>query len=329
MLTLDNGQIQDFKEVWEKLERKCGYNGGFDMIDMMQATEDISFRRQNRVLTGLLASAPTSASTQGSGAVPAAWKINISKGLAEVAVNIDWSIPARTPLVDPVVTAVVENDEGVLSADTYTYTVTAVSAYGETYGADIDVEITQEGEVAVLSWPANYLAVSFNIYRNWEFVINVTENAWTDDGSIVAEENHFSPDEDTTGYVPPPYIVSKSAAFYSISNTILDYTDLLIASSIANNQAVPILTVGQSVTCCIFVFCYYNTYDDVWNVKLGRLFGVPATTGQQQYPSNAEIANFLNFPLCSTSYVKVCRCTLNRTADTTVTQTQDNTWRDV
>jgi hypothetical protein len=100
MLTLDNGQIQDFKDIWEKLERKCGYNGGFDMIDMMQATENISFRRQNRVLTGLLASAPTSASTQASGAVAPVWRINSSVGvvcvndgdMGEIAAQVDGVI---------------------------------------------------------------------------------------------------------------------------------------------------------------------------------------------------------------------------------------------
>jgi hypothetical protein len=52
--------------------------------------------------------------------------------------------------------------------------------------------------------------------------------------------------------------------------------------------------------------------------------GTPATTGSQRAPTDAEIQAAVG---ASNPWVKIGECTLNRTGDTTVTETQDNSLR--
>lgn len=52
--------------------------------------------------------------------------------------------------------------------------------------------------------------------------------------------------------------------------------------------------------------------------------GTPAVTGSQVAPTDAEIQTAVG---AGNEWVKLAECTLNRTADTTVTETQDNSVR--
>jgi hypothetical protein len=54
--------------------------------------------------------------------------------------------------------------------------------------------------------------------------------------------------------------------------------------------------------------------------------GAAATTGQQKAPTDAAIQLAVG---AGVDWVKLCEATLNRTADTTVTQSQDNTKADL
>jgi hypothetical protein len=54
--------------------------------------------------------------------------------------------------------------------------------------------------------------------------------------------------------------------------------------------------------------------------------GTPATTGTQVAPTDAEIQTAVG---AGNDWVKIAECTLNRTGDTTVTESQDNTGRPV
>lgn len=74
---------------------------------------------------------------------------------------------------------------------------------------------------------------------------------------------------------------------------------------------------GQSCTAAIVAKNVSGTITLV-NVK-----GAAATTGSQLAPTDAEI----DAAVSDVPWVKVCECTINRTADTTVTQSQDNAKR--
>jgi hypothetical protein len=54
--------------------------------------------------------------------------------------------------------------------------------------------------------------------------------------------------------------------------------------------------------------------------------GTPDTTGTQVAPTDAEIQTAVG---AGNDWVKIAECTLNRTGDTTVTESQDNTGRPV
>jgi hypothetical protein len=59
-------------------------------------------------------------------------------------------------------------------------------------------------------------------------------------------------------------------------------------------------------------------------VSLAVVKGTAATTGSQVAPTDAEIDASVG---AANSWVKIAECTINRTADTTVTQSQDNSKR--
>jgi hypothetical protein len=54
--------------------------------------------------------------------------------------------------------------------------------------------------------------------------------------------------------------------------------------------------------------------------------GTPATTGSQKAPTDAEIQTAVG---ASVPWVKVAECTINRTGDTTVTESQNNNVRPI
>lgn len=84
------------------------------------------------------------------------------------------------------------------------------------------------------------------------------------------------------------------------------------------------LAIGQSVIVCL-VWCHI--YAGTISIKTVK--GTPATTGQQLAPTDTQIRTVIaGFYPSDTSYVRESKLTLNRTGDTTVTQSQDNTWRD-
>jgi len=60
-------------------------------------------------------------------------------------------------------------------------------------------------------------------------------------------------------------------------------------------------------------------------VALINVKGAAATTGTQVAPTDAEIEAALS--TAGNPWVKICECTVNRTGDTSLTQTQDNTKR--
>jgi len=60
-------------------------------------------------------------------------------------------------------------------------------------------------------------------------------------------------------------------------------------------------------------------------LSLVAVKGTPATTGTQRGPTDSEIDTAVS----DVPWVKIAECTLNRTGDTTVTESQDNTVRPV
>lgn len=66
--------------------------------------------------------------------------------------------------------------------------------------------------------------------------------------------------------------------------------------------------------------------NDAGTVSLAVVKGAAAVTGSQVAPTDAEIQTSVG---AGVSWVKVCELLLNRTADTTVTQSEDNTKRPI
>lgn len=101
------------------------------------------------------------------------------------------------------------------------------------------------------------------------------------------------------------------------------YADLSVCDPAGGSPNSPILAVGQSVI-TVFVGATYSSSV----IGITSVVGTPATTGQQVVPTDAEILVGLTGRGYSAPYIRVAKLTLNRTGDTTVTQSQDNTWRD-
>lgn len=110
-------------------------------------------------------------------------------------------------------------------------------------------------------------------------------------------------------------------------------TDLVIAvvdgvakavdpqADISIHSATQYLVSGQSAVAAVVLKVAANGAASVIAVK-----GAAATTGAQVAPTDAAIQAAVGAGL---SWLKLGEVTLNRTADTTVTQTQDNTKRDI
>lgn len=81
-----------------------------------------------------------------------------------------------------------------------------------------------------------------------------------------------------------------------------------------------LLASGQSAKAAIVVKKDGSTFSFVAAV------GAAATTGSEVAPTDAQIQTAVGAGL---PWLKVAECTLNRTGDLTVTQSQDNTKRDV
>jgi hypothetical protein len=86
------------------------------------------------------------------------------------------------------------------------------------------------------------------------------------------------------------------------------------------HSASELLANGQSATAALVV------KDVAGTLSMVAVKGAAATTGQQLAPSDAAIQAAVG---AGNDWVKVCEMTLNRTGDTAVTQSQDNTKADL
>jgi hypothetical protein len=84
MQTFTTEQMGDFVEFWAKAKKSYGFNSTLNFEDVLKEISDLDYWQKNRVVDGLIFSAPTSASTQASGAVPAVWRVDKSTGLVLV-----------------------------------------------------------------------------------------------------------------------------------------------------------------------------------------------------------------------------------------------------
>lgn len=64
--------------------------------------------------------------------------------------------------------------------------------------------------------------------------------------------------------------------------------------------------------------------NDAGTISVDVVKGTPATTGSQKAPTDAEIQTALG---AGVAWIRLAECTINRTGDTTVTESQDNTVR--
>jgi hypothetical protein len=81
------------------------------------------------------------------------------------------------------------------------------------------------------------------------------------------------------------------------------------------------LTGFANGTSCIAAVVLKNVSG---TITMDTVKGTPATTGSQVAPTDAEIQAAVG---ASNEWIKLAEVTLNRTGDTTVTETQDNTFR--
>lgn len=78
-------------------------------------------------------------------------------------------------------------------------------------------------------------------------------------------------------------------------------------------------TVGKSIVAAVVA------KDVAGTVSMDKVIGSPADTGSEVPPTDAEIQAAVG---AGNKWAKICECTLNRTGDTTVTESTDWTVRD-
>lgn len=94
--------------------------------------------------------------------------------------------------------------------------------------------------------------------------------------------------------------------------------DLAAAADTAIHSGSQLVTNGQSCAAALVAKNVSGT------VTVVAVKGTAATTGSQAAPTDAAIQTAVG---AGNAWVKLAECTLNRTGDTTVTQSQDNTKR--
>lgn len=107
----------------------------------------------------------------------------------------------------------------------------------------------------------------------------------------------------------------------AVGRVVVDGTpaEIAAAADTVIHSGSELLDSGQSVVAAVVAKKVSGT------VSVVSVKGTPATTGSQLAPSKTEIQNALG---AGVPWVKLAECTLNRTADTTVTQSEDNTKAD-
>jgi hypothetical protein len=140
-----------------------------------------------------------------------------------------------------------------------------------------------------------------------------------------------TPSSQETGAVSAVFNINITEGYGIAAGLISDQeyagtTDVDVEQSYT---AVPVLEVGQSVVLAVILRAEIGEEP---GSSVNAVFGTPATTGSQVPPTDDEIKYALEndeFLTLSPEYARIALVTLNRTGDTTVTQSADNTWRDV
>jgi hypothetical protein len=120
-----------------------------------------------------------------------------------------------------------------------------------------------------------------------------------------------------TGAGATTWRVNLSAGLAIVDGVVKDF---VAQADRVIHSATQLVTSGQS---CVAAIVAKNV---AGTITLVDVKGVAATTGAQVAPSDATIQAAVG---AGVSWVKVCEITINRTADTTVTQSQDNSKGDV
>jgi len=157
----------------------------FDKI--VQELEMVRSSQRNRVVTGLLAAAPTSASTQGSGATATAWNINYSAGVVvvggvalDVVAAADYSVHAATQYTgltngnSAIVALVAKNVSG-------TVTIVTVNGTAATTGSQVAPTDTE-------------IQASVGAANSWVKIAELTINRTADTTVTQSQDNTKRPD---------------------------------------------------------------------------------------------------------------------------------------
>jgi len=127
-----------------------------------------------------------------------------------------------------------------------------------------------------------------------------------------------TPSSQVTGAGAYDFNADIATGLLAVDGTVKEYA--VQADYDVGSGAAAILIVGQSVVYSIIA--YKSKGDGV--VYMKSVQGVVATTGLQVAPTDAAIeANLAD----GTFWYRLANVTVNRTGDTTVTQSQDNTVR--
>lgn len=124
-----------------------------------------------------------------------------------------WTLEKYGVLAPPTITSLLPIlGNGILPGGVeYEYIVTAVNVNGETVGsvpASIQVDPgTTTGRNEIV-WSAVVGATSYRVYGrepgNEEFIAEVTDTTYTDDGNTTPDVNRGAPSSNTTGFLPDP-----------------------------------------------------------------------------------------------------------------------------
>lgn len=121
------------------------------------------------------------------------------------------------------------------------------------------------------------------------------------------------------------FIINGTLAAFTLSDTYPPVgTDILQGDAVSGYP--PILGVGESVI--LSVIGADMIIGGIHYPLIMTIRGAVAATPIVQSATEAELnAAFSVYGSCA-GYIRIAKLTLNRTGNTTVTQTQDNTWRD-
>lgn len=307
------------------------------------------------VLYGMLVQAPTTASTQGSGAVKPTVRFNREAGAVSVSGNtttcpalINQAIGAGALPILAVgesvvltVTAYRNPSSGVWSLARIETGVKATTGseialsdaeintveeyVGKPWVRIADITINRTGDTTLTQSVNNDSRNS--IYNDTALATRaVALESWKNNrvvSGMLIKDGTSPASSQASGAVAPVVKANRTSGQLIVNGMPFSIVSDAVSGAVSDP---PVLGVGQSAK-AVFV----GVSMPAFQLSAGTwIWGTPATSGQEVVPTPAEIRAALatNPNYDSSTFVRVNSLTIARTGDTTITFTADNNWRD-